>query len=116
MYLQAVSGKWRNLSEDCRSQREFRGFRRVDRIDTDDRRGFLEANTGSASVTNDPTLLQASVKVTTWFHSGATLVSGGGHASGRGRSGRMAYRTRLARARDRPASCPQLRCASTETD
>src|SRR4029434_6478314 len=36
--------------------------------------------------------------------------------SGRGRSGRMAYRTLPARARDGPAHGPEPGCASTEMD
>ena len=54
-------------------EREFRGFGRVEQIDTEDYRTFATENLASANVTQDHTLYQPPVKTITWFHTGAAL-------------------------------------------
>lgn len=54
-------------------EREFRGFGRVDQIDSEDYGTFSALNTGSSSVADDQTLYQPPVKTITWFHTGAFL-------------------------------------------
>jgi len=54
-------------------EREFRGFGRVEQIDTEDYRTFAADNLDSAHITQDQTLYQAPVKTITWYHTGAAL-------------------------------------------
>ncbi len=52
-------------------EREFRGFGRVEQVDTESYGTFAGANTGSPWVSNDRTLYQPPVKTVTWYHTGA---------------------------------------------
>jgi RHS repeat-associated protein len=54
-------------------EREFRGFGRVEQVDTDKFGTFTKGATASPYITNDHTLYQPPVKTTTWFHTGAFL-------------------------------------------
>ncbi len=54
-------------------EREFRGFGRVEQIDTEDYGAFAEANKASPYITDDQTLYQPPVKTVTWFHTGAAI-------------------------------------------
>ena len=56
-------------------EREFRGFGRVEQIDTEDYGKFAERNTKSPFITQDGRLYQPPVKTVTWLHTGA-LVDG----------------------------------------
>ncbi|HLG55465.1 MAG TPA: SpvB/TcaC N-terminal domain-containing protein [Vicinamibacterales bacterium] len=51
-------------------EREFRGFGRVEQVDTQAFREVAAANLTSAFLTPDQTLYQPPVKTTTWFHTG----------------------------------------------
>jgi RHS repeat-associated protein len=51
-------------------EREFRGFGRVDQVDTQAFTEAAVANAASPFFTQDDTLFQAPVKTTTWFHTG----------------------------------------------
>ncbi|WP_313951702.1 SpvB/TcaC N-terminal domain-containing protein [Accumulibacter sp.] len=51
-------------------EREFRGFGRVDQVDTQAFTEAAVANTASSFFTQDDTLFQAPIKTTTWFHTG----------------------------------------------
>jgi len=55
------------------TEREFRGFGRVEQWDTQVFRDVAAANLGSGLVTQDQTLYQAPVKTVTWFHTGIAL-------------------------------------------
>ena len=54
-------------------EREFRGFGRVEQVDTDKFGTFTKGATASPYITNDHTLYQPPVKTITWFHTGAFL-------------------------------------------
>ncbi|NGZ10914.1 MAG: hypothetical protein CV088_16265 [Nitrospira sp. LK70] len=54
-------------------EREFRGFGRVEQVDTQDYGTFTKGNVGSPYITNDHKLYQPPVKTVTWFHTGAFL-------------------------------------------
>jgi RHS repeat-associated protein len=57
-------------------EREFRGFGRVEQIDTEDYGKFLAGSLGSPYITPDHELYQPPVKTVTWFHTGATATQG----------------------------------------
>jgi hypothetical protein len=54
-------------------EREFRGFGRVEQIDTEAYRISAKNNLDSSHVTQDKTLYQPPVKTITWFHTGAAV-------------------------------------------
>ena len=54
-------------------EREFRGFGRVEQIDTEDYGTFADANMNSPYITQDRRLYQPPVKTVTWYHTGALL-------------------------------------------
>ena len=54
-------------------EREFRGFDRVEQIDTEGYSKFLEGNVATPHITDDPTLYQPPVKTITWYHTGAAI-------------------------------------------
>jgi len=78
-----VADKWRNTKFSTTysyhhgyfdsSEREFRGFGRVEQVDTEDYGTFAEGNISSPYITDDRTLYQPPVKTVTWFHTGAFL-------------------------------------------
>lgn len=81
-----VSDKWRNT---CFSttysyhhgyfdgeEREFRGFGRVEQVDTEDYGKFSTDNAASPYITPDHKLYQPPVKTVTWYHTGAFLDRG----------------------------------------
>ncbi|MGB2220722.1 SpvB/TcaC N-terminal domain-containing protein [Neptunomonas sp.] len=53
-------------------EREFRGFGRVEQVDTESYGTFEAANTNSPYISDD-TLYQPPVKTITWFHTGAAI-------------------------------------------
>ena len=53
--------------------REFRGFGRVEQIDTEDYGTFADGNRTSPYITEDQTLYQPPVKTITWFHTGVAI-------------------------------------------
>ena len=53
-------------------EREFRGFGRVEQIDSESFGTFKKLNSGSPYISNE-TLYQAPIKTVTWFHTGAFL-------------------------------------------
>jgi RHS repeat-associated protein len=53
-------------------EREFRGFGRVEQIDTEDY-GTVAANNAGSPYVSDATLFQPPVKTVSWFHTGAFL-------------------------------------------
>ncbi|ULL16718.1 toxin [Paenibacillus sp. H1-7] len=53
--------------------REFRGFGRVDQIDTEEFGTFAAGNIDSPYITDDLTLYQPPVQTVTWFHTGVYL-------------------------------------------
>ncbi|MDX2247275.1 MAG: SpvB/TcaC N-terminal domain-containing protein [Bacteroidia bacterium] len=55
------------------SEREFRGFGRVEQTDVEDFGEFAAGNQHSPYITSDKTLYQPPVKTLTWFHTGAFL-------------------------------------------
>jgi len=55
------------------AEREFRGFGRVEQVDTESFGKVADANASSPYVTQDQTLWQPPVKTVTWFHTGAYL-------------------------------------------
>lgn len=55
------------------TEREFRGFGRVEHIDVEDFGKFTRDNAGSPYITSDQTLYQPPVKTVTWYHTGAYL-------------------------------------------
>ena len=78
-----VSDKWRGTTFASRYsyhhgyfdgvEREFRGFGRVEQIDTEDFGIFAAGNAGSPYITPDLELYQPPVKTVTWFHTGVYL-------------------------------------------
>ena len=54
-------------------EREFRGFGRVEQLDTESYGEFARGNTASPYITDDKTLYQPPVKTVTWYHTGAAL-------------------------------------------
>ncbi len=56
-----------------RVEREFRGFGRVEQVDTEDYGTFLQGNVASPFITDDQTLYQPPVKTITWYHTGASI-------------------------------------------
>src|SRR5262245_10215891 len=52
-------------------EREFRGFGRVEQIDTEDYGKFSAGNVASPYITQDHKLYQPPIKTVTWFHTGA---------------------------------------------
>jgi len=54
-------------------EREFRGFGRVEQLDTESYGEFATGNTASPYITDDKTLYQPPVKTVTWYHTGAAL-------------------------------------------
>jgi RHS repeat-associated protein len=54
-------------------EREFRGFGRVEQVDTEDYGTFAEGNKASPYITEDETLYQPPVKTITWFHTGVAI-------------------------------------------
>ena len=54
-------------------EREFRGFGRVEQVDTEDFGTFADGNKASPYITEDQTLYQPPVKTITWFHTGAAI-------------------------------------------
>jgi RHS repeat-associated protein len=57
-------------------EREFRGFGRVEQIDTEDYCKFSAGNVASPYITQDHKLYQPPVKTVTWFHTGAFMDQG----------------------------------------
>ena len=55
------------------SEREFRGFGRVEQVDVESYGAFAQGNTASPYITADKTLYQPPVKTITWYHTGAFL-------------------------------------------
>jgi RHS repeat-associated protein len=55
------------------SEREFRGFGRVEQVDVESFGSFAAGNAASPYITGDQTLYQPPVKTITWFHTGAAL-------------------------------------------
>ena len=53
------------------TEREFRGFGRVEQTDVEDFGQFAAENGSSPYITNDQTLYQPPVKTISWFHTGA---------------------------------------------
>jgi RHS repeat-associated protein len=78
-----VADKWRQTSFSSTysyhhgyfdgSEREFRGFGRVEQMDVESYGKSVEANAASPYVTADRTLYQPPVKTITWFHTGAAI-------------------------------------------
>ncbi|MEQ1742476.1 MAG: SpvB/TcaC N-terminal domain-containing protein [Candidatus Nitrotoga sp.] len=54
-------------------EREFRGFGRVEQVDTESYGKFASGNTASPYITDDKTLYQPPVKTVTWYHTGVAL-------------------------------------------
>ncbi len=54
-------------------EREFRGFGRVEQVDTEYYGEFTAGNTASPYITDDHQLYQPPIKTITWFHTGAFL-------------------------------------------
>jgi len=54
-------------------EREFRGFGRVEQVDTEEFGPFALRNTNNPYVTGNDTLYQPPVQTVTWFHTGAFL-------------------------------------------
>ena len=55
------------------TEREFRGFGRVEQVDVEDYGSFQQGNVGSPWITDDKTLYQPPIKTITWYHTGAAL-------------------------------------------
>jgi RHS repeat-associated protein len=55
------------------AEREFRGFGRVEQVDTERFDDFADANADSPYVTSDLELFQPPVKTITWFHTGIAV-------------------------------------------
>lgn len=51
-------------------EREFRGFGRVEQLDTEAYRDFVANNAASPHVSDDKTLYQPPIKTVTWYHTG----------------------------------------------
>jgi RHS repeat-associated protein len=58
------------------AEREFRGFGRVEQIDTEEYGRFSAGNAASPYITTDHKLYQPPVKTVTWFHTGAFVGQG----------------------------------------
>jgi RHS repeat-associated protein len=54
-------------------EREFRGFGRVEQLDTESYGEFASGNSASPYITDDKTLYQPPVKTIIWYHTGAFL-------------------------------------------
>ena len=54
-------------------EREFRGFGRVEQIDTQTYGEFAEGNSSSPYITDDHTLYQPPIKTVSWYHTGAMI-------------------------------------------
>ncbi len=54
-------------------EREFRGFGRVEQIDTQSYGEFTEGNINSPYITDDHTLYQPPIKTVSWYHTGAMI-------------------------------------------
>jgi RHS repeat-associated protein len=54
-------------------EREFRGFGRVEQLDTESYGEFASGNSASPFITDDKTLYQPPVKTVSWYHTGAFL-------------------------------------------
>lgn len=78
-----VTDKWRQTSFSSTysyhhgyfdgAEREFRGFGRVEQVDTEGYGAFADRSKTSFHITEDKTLYQPPVKTITWFHTGAAL-------------------------------------------
>ncbi|MBL0317456.1 MAG: hypothetical protein IPP69_17485 [Flavobacteriales bacterium] len=78
-----VHDKWRNTTFASNysyhhgyydhTEREFRGFGRVEQTDVEDYGTFSNGNINSPYITHDKTLYQPPVKTITWYHTGAYL-------------------------------------------
>jgi RHS repeat-associated protein len=78
-----VRDKWRNTTFSSTysyhhgyfdgSEREFRGFGRVEQVDVESYGKFEQGNAASPFITDDKTLYQPPVKTVTWYHTGASL-------------------------------------------
>ncbi|MCC6140601.1 MAG: toxin [Nitrospira sp.] len=55
------------------TEREFRGFGRVEQVDSEHFGKFAEGNIASPYITGDQTLYQPPVKTVTWYHNGAAV-------------------------------------------
>jgi RHS repeat-associated protein len=55
------------------TEREFRGFGRVEQVDVESYGEFAQGNSASPYITDDKTLYQPPVKTVTWYHTGALL-------------------------------------------
>lgn len=76
-----VTDKWRNTCFASTysyhhgyfdgTEREFRGFGRVEQVDVEAYGEFAAGNTASPCITTDRTLFQPPVKTVTWYHTGA---------------------------------------------
>lgn len=78
-----VTDKWRKTRfASCYSyhhgyfdgnEREFRGFGRVEQVDTETYGFFEAANANSPYISDDKTLYQPPIKTITWYHTGAAI-------------------------------------------
>ncbi len=78
-----VTDKWRNTKFSSSYsyhhgyfdgvEREFRGFGRVEQIDTEGYLDFAQGNIDSEAITQDQLLYQPPIKSVTWYHTGAAL-------------------------------------------
>ena len=78
-----VTDKWRKTSFSSTysyhhgyfdgTEREFRGFGRVEQVDVESYDKFEQGNSDSPYITDDKTLYQPPVKTVTWYHTGAFL-------------------------------------------
>ena len=76
-----ITDKWRNTTFSSTysyhhgyfdgNEREFRGFGRVDQVDSETFGKFSAGNSDSPYITPDQTLYQPPVKTVTWYHTGA---------------------------------------------
>ena len=55
------------------TEREFRGFGRVEQVDVESYKKFQQDNNGSPWISDAPALYQPPVKNITWYHTGAAL-------------------------------------------
>ena len=55
------------------SEREFRGFGRMEQVDTESYGEFIKGNSTSLYISDDQTLYQPPVKTVTWYHTGASM-------------------------------------------
>ena len=55
------------------TEREFRGFGRVEQVDVEAYGEFVKGNEASPYITDDKTLYQPPVKTITWFHTGSCI-------------------------------------------